>query len=179
VRLEVSAGAANISIGFHKPGRAKAALSNETLESPKGNLEGPHQQFTLQTNDQLFDPSRFRKVIVAYQNGAPVTVGAIGEVIHSSTNPRTGAWFDRETHPSELLLIERAPGANTVQLVDKIKSVLPQLLKSIPPLGCRPLSQQGGPVNRQSSGRLSLGDAFVQSRPGRSAQSGGRCHLRS
>ena len=64
---------------------------------PKGNLEGPHQQFALQTNDQLFDPSQFRKVIMAYQNGAPVTVGDIGDVINSSTNPRTGAWFDRDT----------------------------------------------------------------------------------
>jgi hydrophobe/amphiphile efflux-1 (HAE1) family protein len=109
------------------------ALSSETLESAKGNLEGRHQQFTLQTNDQLFDPSQFRKVIVAYQNGAPVTVGDIGDVINSSTNPRSGSWFDRETHRSELLLIERAPGANTVELVDEIKAKLPELLKSIPP----------------------------------------------
>jgi hydrophobe/amphiphile efflux-1 (HAE1) family protein len=113
--------------------QVQTALSNETFESAKGNLEGPQQQTTLQTNDQLFDPSQFRKVIVAYQNGAPVTVGDIGDVIDSSINPRTGAWFDLDTHRSELLLIERAPGANTVQLVDKIKSRLPQLLKSIPP----------------------------------------------
>ncbi|HUN94703.1 MAG TPA: efflux RND transporter permease subunit, partial [Bradyrhizobium sp.] len=109
------------------------ALSSETLESAKGNLEGPHLQTTLQTNDQLFDSSQYRKVIVAYKNGAPVTVGDIGDVINSSTNPRSAAWFDLDPHPSELLLIERAPGANTVQLVDKIKATLPELLKSIPP----------------------------------------------
>jgi hydrophobe/amphiphile efflux-1 (HAE1) family protein len=113
--------------------QVSTALSNQTLDQPKGNLEGPHQQFTLQTNDQLFDASQFRKVIVAYRNGAAVTVGDIGDVINSSTNPRSGAWFDLDTHPSELLLIERAPGANTVRLVDRIKSTLPQLLKSIPP----------------------------------------------
>jgi hydrophobe/amphiphile efflux-1 (HAE1) family protein len=113
--------------------QVSTALSNETLDQPKGNLEGSHQQFTLQTNDQLFDASQFRKVIVAYRNGAAVTVGDIGDVINSSTNPRSGAWFDLDTHPSELLLIERAPGANTVQLVDRIKSTLPELLKSIPP----------------------------------------------
>ena len=87
----------------------------------------------VQTNDQLFDPSQFRQVIVAYQNGAPVTVGDIGDVINSSTYVRTGAWFDRDRNRSELLLIERAAGANTVQLVDLIKARLPQLLKSIPP----------------------------------------------
>jgi hydrophobe/amphiphile efflux-1 (HAE1) family protein len=113
--------------------QVSAALSAQTLESPKGNLEGPHQQFTLQTNDQVFDPSQFRKIIVAYQNGAAVTVGDIGDVINSSTNPRSGAWYDVEKHRSELLLIERAPGANTVELVDKIKSIMPRLLKSIPP----------------------------------------------
>ena len=113
--------------------QVQASLGAETLESPKGNLEGSSQQLGVQTNDQLFDPSQFRKVIVAYQNGAPVTVGDVGEVINSSTNPRSGAWFNRQTYPSELLLIKRIPGANTVELVDKIKSKLPQLLQSLPP----------------------------------------------
>ena len=113
--------------------QVQTALGAQTLESPKGNLEGPHQEFTVNTNDQLFDPSQFRKVIIAYQNGAAVTVGDIGDVINSSTNPRTGAWFDRQTNRSELLLIYRAAGANTVQVVDNVKAKLPQLLKSIPP----------------------------------------------
>jgi hydrophobe/amphiphile efflux-1 (HAE1) family protein len=107
------------------------ALTNATLDAPKGNLEGPQQQFTLDTNDQLLDASQFRSVIVAYQNGAPVTLKDVGDVINSSVNPRTGAWFDGK--PSELLLIFRAAGANTVQVVDQIKSMLPQLQKSIPP----------------------------------------------
>jgi hydrophobe/amphiphile efflux-1 (HAE1) family protein len=113
--------------------QVQTALTNQTLDNPKGNLEGPHQQFTLQSNDQLFDPRDFRHVIIAYQNGAPITVGDIGEVINSSTNPRSGAWVDRDANRSELLLIERAPGANTVEVVDQIKSIMPQLLKSIPP----------------------------------------------
>ena len=113
--------------------QVSTALSNETLESAKGNLEGRKREVTLQTNDQIFNPAAFRKVIVAYQNGAAVTVGDLGEVIHSSINPRTGAWFDTDPHPAELLLIERAPGANTVQVVDDIEARLPQLLKSIPP----------------------------------------------
>ncbi len=113
--------------------QVQTALSNETLEAPKGNLEGPHQELAIQTNDQLFDPRQLRQVIIAYQNGAPITVGDIGDVVNSSTNVRAGAWFDRDKYPSELLLIERAPGANTVQLVDLIKAELPQLLKSIPP----------------------------------------------
>ncbi len=111
--------------------QVQTALSNATLDSPKGNLEGPQQQFTLDTNDQLFDPNDFRQIILAYQNGAPVKVGDVASVINSSVNPRTGAWFNDK--PSELLLIRREAGANTLQVVDQIKSILPGLLQSIPP----------------------------------------------
>jgi hydrophobe/amphiphile efflux-1 (HAE1) family protein len=108
----------------------ETALSAATLDNPKGNLEGPHQQYTLDTNDQLFNAREFREVIVAYQNGAPVTVKDLAEVIDSSINPRSGAWFDGKD--SELLLIYREAGANTVQVVDEVEAMLPQLEKSIP-----------------------------------------------
>ena len=111
--------------------QVQTAITDATQDTPKGNLEGPNQQFTLNTNDQLFNANQFRKVIVAYQNGAPVTLGELGDVINSSVNPRVGAWYD--TTPAELLLIERTPDANTVQVVDSIKARMPQLLKSIPP----------------------------------------------
>jgi multidrug efflux pump subunit AcrB len=78
----------------------------------------------------LFNANQFRHIIVTYQNGAPVTVSDVGDVINSSVNPRTQAWFNGQ--PCELLLIERAATANTVQLVDQIKSMLPQLETSIP-----------------------------------------------
>jgi hydrophobe/amphiphile efflux-1 (HAE1) family protein len=106
------------------------ALSAATLDAPKGNLEGPHQQFTLDTNDQLLNARQFRNIIVAYQNGAPVTVKDLGGVINSSVNPRSGAWFGSKQ--SELLLIYREAGANTVQVVDQVKALLPQLENSIP-----------------------------------------------
>ena len=110
--------------------QVRTALTNATLDAPKGNLEGPHQQFTLDTNDQLFNARQFRHVIVAYQNGAPVVVGDIGDVINSSVLARTGAWFDES--PAELLLVERATGANTVQVVDQVEAMMPQLTASIP-----------------------------------------------
>jgi multidrug efflux pump subunit AcrB len=103
------------------------ALSGATLESPKGELEGPQQQFTLNTNDQLLDADQFRDVIVAYQNGAPVRLRDLGTIIDSSQSPFSGAWYDRQ--PAELLLIFRTAGANTVQVVDDVKAKLPQLQK--------------------------------------------------
>ena len=111
--------------------QVQTALSNATLDSAKGNLEGPQQQFTLNSNDQLYDASQFKNVIVAYQNGAPVTLSDIGDVVNSSVNPRSGAWYDGK--PAELLLIYRTAAANTVQVVDQIKAKMPQLLTSIPP----------------------------------------------
>ncbi len=107
------------------------ALTNATLDSPKGTLEGPKQTTTLDTNDQLFSARAFRRVIIAYRNGAPVRVGDVGDVINSSVSPRTGAWFDN--HRGELLLVKRADGANTIDVVNQIKKLMPGLQASLPP----------------------------------------------
>jgi len=109
----------------------RTALNNATLDEPKGNLENNHQQITIDTNDQLFDAESFRNVIVAYRNDAPVKVSDVAQVIDSSQLPRTGAWFNGKR--CELLLIRRQAGANTLAVVDQIKSMMPTLLASFPP----------------------------------------------
>src|SRR5262252_3601941 len=106
------------------------ALSAATLNEPKGNLEGDRQVYTLDTNDQLLNAQSFAQTIIAYRNGAPVKIADVGEVIDSSKLPRTGAWLGRK--PIELLLIRRESGANTLAVVDAIKSQLPSLIASIP-----------------------------------------------
>jgi hydrophobe/amphiphile efflux-1 (HAE1) family protein len=110
--------------------QVSAALSSATLDTAKGNLEGPQTEYPLQTNDQLFTAKQFQHVIVAYSNGAPVELKDIAKVIDSSINPRTGSWFG--TTPAELLLIETTPGANTLQVVDSIQAMMPRLLAAIP-----------------------------------------------
>src|SRR5258708_7743410 len=109
----------------------RSALVASTVNRPKGNLEGLNQAITLDTNDQLFNASSFGNVIVTYRNGAPVRIKDIGDAVDGVLNARTGAWF--EGKPTELLAIQRDAGANTVQLVDTIKAMLPRLLESIPP----------------------------------------------
>jgi hydrophobe/amphiphile efflux-1 (HAE1) family protein len=108
----------------------RTAIVNASTNSPKGNLEGAQQEFTLDTNDQLFNAGAFRHVIAAYRNGAPVELKDIGQIINSSQLPRTGAWCNGQQ--CELLLIEREPGANTIGVVDRIKAMMPQLEASIP-----------------------------------------------
>ena len=107
------------------------ALTTATVDRPKGNLEGAHQVFTIDTNDQLFNAESFKKVIVAYRNGAPVRLSDVAEVIDATQNERIGAWY--YDTPAEGLAIQKQAGANTPQLVDTIKNWIPRLQESIPP----------------------------------------------
>src|SRR5437762_2139060 len=109
----------------------RTALTTATVNRPKGNLEGAHQTVTLDTNDQLFNAEGFRKVIVAWRNGAPVRLGGIADVLDGVQNARTGAWF--EGKPAEGLAVQREAGANTIQVVDTVQELLPKLQESIPP----------------------------------------------
>ncbi|HEY1543434.1 MAG TPA: efflux RND transporter permease subunit [Xanthobacteraceae bacterium] len=107
------------------------ALTAASLNEPKGNLEGPHQVFTLDTNDQLYNAASFNNIIIAYRNGAPVRVKDVGQAVDSSKLPLTGAWVGNQQ--TELLLIKRQAGSNTLAVVDKIKEQMPTLLSSVPP----------------------------------------------
>jgi hydrophobe/amphiphile efflux-1 (HAE1) family protein len=106
-------------------------LAAATVNRPKGNLEGAHRVVTLDSNDQVFTAAGYRKLIVAYRNGAPVRVEDVATVFDGNQNARTGAWFEHKD--AELLAIQREAGANTVQVVDNIKALLPHLRESIPP----------------------------------------------
>jgi hydrophobe/amphiphile efflux-1 (HAE1) family protein len=107
------------------------ALTATTVNRPKGNLVGANQLVTLDTNDQLFNAAAYCKVIVAYRNGAPVRLDDVGDCLDSVQNARIGAWY--YDTPAEGLAIQRQAGANTIELVDTIKSVIPRLEESIPP----------------------------------------------
>jgi hydrophobe/amphiphile efflux-1 (HAE1) family protein len=116
------------SIGFED---VRNALTASSVDQPKGTLEGKQQAYTLDTNDQLFNARAFDNVIIAYRNGAPVRVKDVGNAIDSSQLARTGAWYN--DRPAEILLIQRQPGANTLEIVDEIKRQMPLLQASIPP----------------------------------------------
>jgi len=109
----------------------RAALTATTLDRPKGTLEGAHQTYTLDANDQLFNAAAFGNVIVAYRNGAPVRIKDLGEAIDSVQNARIGAWYFDQ--PAEGLAIQRQAGANTIQLVAAIKEMIPKVMQSFPP----------------------------------------------
>jgi len=109
----------------------RAALSAATLDMAKGTLEGAAVSTTIDTNDQLFNAAAFRPIIVAYRNGAPVKLQDVGDAVDGTEQPRIGAWFNDT--PAEILLILRQPGANAIDIVEKVKAMMPQLRAAIPP----------------------------------------------
>ncbi|HZP98880.1 MAG TPA: efflux RND transporter permease subunit [Reyranella sp.] len=109
----------------------RTALANATVNQAKGNLENKDLSMMIDTNDQLFKADAYKDIIVAYRNGAPVKLDDVANVVDATKSPRTGAWFNGKR--AELLLIFRQPGANTVEIVDKIKGMMPRLLASVPP----------------------------------------------
>ena len=128
VQVQLNPGAlAAKGLGF---AQISAALSAESTLQPTGNLEGHRAEFPLDVNQQLTNAAQFRKMIVAYSNGAPVQLGDIATVVDGPQNGRVGSWYG--TKRSEVLLVFKAPGANTLDVVDKIKTMMPQLLRSIP-----------------------------------------------
>src|SRR5271167_4727509 len=107
------------------------ALVNATINEPKGTIEGEHQVVAIETNDQLFDAKAYGNIIIAYRNGAAVRIKDVGDAFDSVQNARVGAFFNNKA--AEGIAIQKAPGANTVALVDTIKALMPKLQASIPP----------------------------------------------
>ena len=109
----------------------RTALVNATVNNPKGEIEGETQSISLDTNDQLFDAAQYGNIIVAYKNGAPVRVKDVGDAINSVQNERLRSWFGDQR--AEGIAIQKAPGANTIDVVDRITALMPKLEQSLPP----------------------------------------------
>jgi hydrophobe/amphiphile efflux-1 (HAE1) family protein len=107
------------------------ALVAATVNRPKGEIEGEQQAIALDTNDQLFNAAEYGNVIIAYKNGAPLRIKDVGEVLDSVQNTRVLSWFGDQQ--AEGIAIQKEPGANTIDVVDRIKVLMPKLEQSLPP----------------------------------------------
>jgi len=108
----------------------QTAIQSGNVDLPTGSLSGPHKNFTVQTNGQLQDAAAYRKLIVAYKNGSPIYLEQLGRVIDSVENTKLASWYNDDR--AIIIAIRRQPGTNTVQIVDKIKKLLPNLRSEIP-----------------------------------------------
>jgi multidrug efflux pump len=109
----------------------RMALLQASVNQAKGSFDGRRQAFTIGANDQVLSSEQYRKLIVAYRNGAPVQLADVADVIDSAENIRQAAWMNDT--PAVILNIQRQPGANIIEVVDRIKELLPQLTDSLPP----------------------------------------------
>ena len=84
----------------------------------------------LDANDQLRSPEAYRQLIVAYRDGAPLRLDDVADVVDGAENRRLSAWADEL--PAVLVNVQRQPGANVIEVVDRIQALLPQLTASLP-----------------------------------------------
>ena len=108
----------------------RTAVAAANVNGAKGGFDGPRLSFALSANDQLVDPAAYQNLVIAWRNGAPVKLSAVGEVVAGVENNRVSAKYDGTQ--AVVLDIQRQPGANIVRTVELIKQALPRLQKSIP-----------------------------------------------
>ena len=106
------------------------ALTGNSLNSAKGNFDGPSKDYTINANDQLPSSSDYKSVVVAYRNGAPVMLTDVARVVDGVENNKLAAWVNYT--PAILLNIQRQPAANTIQVVDSIQKLLPHIASTMP-----------------------------------------------
>src|SRR5881296_657843 len=109
----------------------RAAIAQANVNQAKGNFEGTTQAYAIDANDQLLSSDDYRKLVVAYRNGAPVRLSDVADVKDDAENVKQAAWMDGV--PAVIMNIQRQPGANIIGVVDRIERLLPQLMTALPP----------------------------------------------
>lgn len=109
----------------------RTAISNANSNQAKGGFDGPTRASTLNSNDQLKSVDEFSAMIISYRNGSPVRLADVATVIDGAENARLAAWGNESS--ALIINIQRQPGANVIDVVDRIKKLLPQLQASLPP----------------------------------------------
>ena len=108
----------------------RAALVAANVNQAKGSFDGPRNAYTIGANDQILTSADYKTLVVAYRNGAPVTLSEVATVLDDVENVKLAAWMN-ET-PAVIVNIQRQPGANIIDVVDRVKKLLPSLRASLP-----------------------------------------------
>jgi multidrug efflux pump len=118
----------------------RTAVSNASVNAAKGNFDGPHQDYQIDSNDQLVTSKDYRQVVVAYRDGAPVMLTDVANIVDGVENTTQAAWVgfpgnknrSQSQTPAIILNVQRQPGGNTIELVESIKKLMPQLEATLP-----------------------------------------------
>lgn len=106
------------------------AVINANSNQAKGSFDGPTRTSTISSNDQLKSSAEFRDLIVSYRSGAPVRLGDVADIVDGAENARLAAWANESS--ALVINVQRQPGANVIDVVNRIKRILPQLEASLP-----------------------------------------------
>ncbi len=108
----------------------RTTINNANQNGPKGTLDGPVNAYTVNTNDQIRSAGDYANVVVAYKNGAPVRLKDVATLVSGAENSKLGGWMN--SVPALILNVQRQPGANVVDVVDRIHAMLPALQADMP-----------------------------------------------
>lgn len=108
----------------------RAAVGGANVNQAKGSFDGPRQSYIIGANDQLFTSKEYRALVIAYKNGAPIFLRDVADAIDDTENVNQAAWMNGS--PAVIVNIQRQPGANVIEVVDRIKALLPQMQESMP-----------------------------------------------
>ncbi|MDB6090665.1 MAG: mdtB [Gammaproteobacteria bacterium] len=108
----------------------RTTISVANQNGPKGTLDGPSRAYTINTNDQLKSADEYSNIVVAYRNSSPVRLRDVASLVESAENTKLGGWMNRT--PALIVNVQRQPGANVVDVVNRIQALLPELRASLP-----------------------------------------------
>ncbi|WP_122739547.1 MdtB/MuxB family multidrug efflux RND transporter permease subunit [Pseudomonas viridiflava] len=108
----------------------RTLISASNVNQPKGNFDGPTRVSMLDANDQLKSSEEYANLILAYKDGAPLRLKDVAQIVDGAENERLAAWANR--NQAVLLNIQRQPGANVIDVVDRIKTLLPGITDNLP-----------------------------------------------
>ncbi len=128
VRIQVDlARLANYGISLED---VRAAVVAANSAGPKGSLDGAHQAYTIAGNDQIMQAEAYRSIVIAYRNSAPVMLKDVAEIIDGLENNKVGGWYNGR--PAIIADIQRQPGANVIETVERIQREIPRLQRVFP-----------------------------------------------
>ncbi|MBM7061934.1 MdtB/MuxB family multidrug efflux RND transporter permease subunit [Pseudomonas sp. UL073] len=108
----------------------RSLVGASNVNQPKGNFDGPTRVSMLDANDQLRSPEEYAELILAYKNGAALRLKDVADIVYGAEDERLAAWADQ--NQAVLINIQRQPGANVIEVVDRIQKLLPAITSTMP-----------------------------------------------
>jgi multidrug efflux pump len=108
----------------------RTTIANANTNTPKGNFDGPMRAYTINANDQIKSAAQYERLVIAYKNGSPVQLSNVAAAQDAAENTKLAGWMN--TTPAIIMNIQRQPGANVIEVVDRIEALLPQLRAALP-----------------------------------------------